>query len=239
MMRLAQKLDETSVSTTSDGAGPAFAVPEIDLQEYLRILWRQKRIILASIGVVIAMAIVIVLSLTPRYTATVFVEINPRQSQIVDFEAVLSGLPADNETIQTEIKIIQSRRLAQRTITRLDLGKFPEFNLALRPIGLIATLRQAIVTWLTSLAGDTEGDEPPREDGPKDALRTEFSSLVLILANILNPSETAVLSVEGAVMRENDRRIDIFLRNLTVAPEGRSRIIRISFERGCGAPWMS
>ena len=107
-MRLAQKLDETSVPTTNDRAGRDFAVPEIDLQEYLRILWRQKRIILATFVVVMAIAIVIVFTLTPRYTATVFVEINPRQSQVVDFEAVLSGLPADNETIQTEIKIIQT-----------------------------------------------------------------------------------------------------------------------------------
>ena len=230
MMRLAQKPDESPASNKSDGASSTFAVPDIDLQEYLRILWRQKRIILMTVIAVMALAIVIILSLTPRYTATVFVEINPRVSQVVDFEAVLSGLPADTETIQTEIRIIQSRKLAQRTIARLELHRSPEFNLALRPIGVIASWRQEFVEWLTSLAGNTEGDEPTREEGVKDAERGEITKLALKLASVLNPSRDEVLSEEGSVTRENDRTIDTFLQNITVAPEGRSRIIRISFE---------
>ena len=140
------------------GSSSTFAVPDIDLKEYLRILWRQKRVILAVVIAIMALAIVILSSLTPRYTATVFVEINSRQSQVVDFEAVLSGLPADSETIQTEIRIIQSRKIAERTIARLELNRTPEFNSALRPIGLIASWQQSIAAWLTSLAGNTEGD---------------------------------------------------------------------------------
>ncbi len=227
MMRLAQRLDESLIVTKSDRS---FAVPDIDLNEYLRILWRQKRVILAVVIAIMALAIVILSSLTPRYTATVFVEINSRQSQVVDFEAVLSGLPADSETIQTEIRIIQSRKIAERTIARLELNRTPEFNSALRPIGLIASWQQSIAAWLTSLAGNTEGDGLAREEQVEDAQRGGIAKLVLTLASILSPSRDDALSQEGAIKRENDRTIDNFLEKLAVAPEGRSRIVRISFE---------
>ena len=209
------------------GSSSTFAVPDIDLKEYLRILWRQKRVILAVVIAIMALAIVILSSLTPRYTATVFVEINSRQSQVVDFEAVLSGLPADSETIQTEIRIIQSRKIAERTIARLELNRTPEFNSALRPIGLIASWQQSIAAWLTSLAGNTDGDG---QEPVEDAQRGGIANLVLKLASILSPSRNDMLSQEAAIKRENDRTIDNFLGKLTVAPEGRSRIVRISFQ---------
>jgi len=230
MMRLAQKFDESPEAIQNNSATSAGTVPGIDLQEYLSILLRQKWVILATVTVIMAFAFVVVSFLTPRYTADVLVQINPRQTQVVDFEAVLSGLPTDAGTIQTEIQIIQSRKIAHRTVTRLQLSKDPEFNTALRPVGWFSSWRYAIAAWLTSLAAEREGDGLARQEDVKDESTGFIPELILKLSGVLRPSSKKVLSEEEQVRRENDRVINSFLRKLTVAPEGRSRIVRISFE---------
>ena len=229
-LRLAKKFDESPGASQSDSPSWTIAIPEIDLQEQLRTLWRQKWVILATVTVIMVLAFVVVSSLTPLYTANTFVQISPRRAQVADFEAVLSGLSGDTETIQTEIQIIQSRKIARRTVARLKLNRDPAFNPALRPIGLISSWRYVAAVWLDSLVAEKEGDELARGEGVDDKPRGIISELVLQLSGVLRPSDNEVLSEEEQVKRETDQVIDIFLRKLKVAPEKRSRIIRISFE---------
>jgi len=70
---------------------------------------------------------------TPYFTSTVSILIDPRESQVVDVEAVLSGLPPDSNTIDTEVEVIQSSDLIGRVIDRLKLMRDPEINTALDP----------------------------------------------------------------------------------------------------------
>jgi capsular exopolysaccharide synthesis family protein len=230
MMRLTQNFDERPEAAQNNAAASAGVVPGVDLQECLSIFLRQKWTILATVTVIMALAFVVVSFLTPRYTANVLVQINPRQSQIVDFESVLSGLPAGIETIQTEIQIIKSRKIARRTVARLQLNKDPEFNSALRPAGRISSWRYAIAAWLTSLAMEREDDGLASAEDVKDESRGFVSELFLKLSGVLRPSSMEVLSEKQQVQRENDHVIDNFLQNLTVTPERRSRIVGISFE---------
>ena len=229
-MRLAKKLDESPGESQSDTPSYTNVFPEVDPREYLRILRRQKWVILATVIVVMALAFAIVSSLTPRYTADVWVQINPRQTQIFDFEAVLSGLPADTESIQTEILIIKSRKIARRTVARLQLHRDPAFNPALQPMSLSPTWRHAAAAWLGSLAAEKEGNELAREEGVQDEPRGIITELILQLSDALRPPNKNMLSEEKQVERENDRVIDMFLQKVTVVPEQRSRIVRISFE---------
>ena len=106
-------------------------VQEVDLQELFRKLWRRKGVILGTIITVMAITMIVLMQLTPRYTAVTLVEIGQRQTNVA-VEAVLTGLPADASTIQTEIHVIGSRKLARRTIEKLQLSREPEFNPALR-----------------------------------------------------------------------------------------------------------
>lgn len=105
---------------------------DIDLRELLRKLWRRRRVILGCVFIITALATVVSFQLTPQYSASALVMIEPRESRVVDIEAVLSGLPPDTETINSEIEVIKSRQLAKRVIDRLKLEEDPEFNAALR-----------------------------------------------------------------------------------------------------------
>ena len=91
--RLAER-PEQAAATQEDDASSTAMLPPIDLQATLQILMRQKKIIIAVIVGIMLLAYVVTSSLTPRYTASAFVEINARQARVVDFDAVLTDSAA-------------------------------------------------------------------------------------------------------------------------------------------------
>jgi len=202
----------------------------IDLGEILRVLKRQKAVMASVVAVIMILTLVILLSVTPRYTAYTLVEINPRQTQIVNFDSVLAGLPGGDDTIQTEIKIIESRRIAQRVIVSLDLNRDPEFNPALRAEGMFASLRRSLAEWIAAKAvpqvvnADTEEGGEVREQGGL------ADRIILALVQALSPTTEVNATDDERVAQEMDRTVDFFLENLVVKSENRSRVIRISFE---------
>lgn len=115
-------------------------VGEIDLRELARKLLRRKWTILTVTAVVTALTALFVLQLTPRYTATAQVMIEQRQARVVDVEAVLSGLTGERETIESELRVLRSRGLAERVIAKLRLDRNPEFNPAVREPSPLAGL---------------------------------------------------------------------------------------------------
>lgn len=203
----------------AEGVGPPIAVSwsvsEFDLAELLRKLWRRRWLIAGTVLTIMAISLSIIEQLTPRYTAVAYVEISPRQSRVFDFESVLSGLPADTATIETEMKIIQSRKLAERVIERLDLIRSPEFNPSLQTPTKVAMKLKEGITFIKDSLGNA-----------RELLESVFPSLFL-------PGEP--LEVEGVASVEEEyeagkaRVINTFLSRLTVAPEGRSRVVAISF----------
>ena len=170
---------------------------DIDLRELLRKVWRRRGIILGTVIVLTVLAALVIFQLTPRYTASTLVMIGARENQVVDVEAVLSGLSDDDKTIQSEIQVIRSRELA----AKLRLDRKPEFNPALQVPGAWATLLD------------------PKTYLPEDWVPVFYGAEV-----VRRQSE------EELVKREFERVVTRFLDGLTVATEGRSRVVRISYQ---------
>lgn len=89
-------------------------------------------------GVVFCTAFVLILfpllSQTPKFVASSAVMIDPRSVNITSAsEQVLSDLPQDAATIDTEVALIKSASLAEMAIRELELDKDPEFNPFLSP----------------------------------------------------------------------------------------------------------
>ena len=146
-------------------------VGEVDLQELLRKLWRRKWVILGTFVTVMILAVLILIQLTPRYTAVNQIEINPRLSTVVDFEAVLAGLPADSSTIETEIYTVRSRNLVAKTVERLKLSRLSEFNATLRPPSKFGTLREEARGYLAQMGLDLFSNTPDDELLSKEELK--------------------------------------------------------------------
>lgn len=173
---------------------------EVDLREVLRKLWRRKGVIIGVTVVLTVIAALLILQITKLYTAESMVMINYRETQVVDVDAVVSGLIGDAETIESETQVVKSRGVAEKTVDALRLQEDPEFNAALRPPSAIKTLLDA----RSSIPADWLG--VVGAEGPGGGV-----------------------SAEAEVERERARIVDTFLGKLEVSPVGRSRVIRIAF----------
>ena len=134
---------------------------EIDLRELFRKLWRRKSLIIGTAVFFTILAIGVLFQLTPRYSTEALILIGSNQNKVVNFEAVLSGLSGDAESIQSEIEVLKSRQLIEKLVKKLKLNRFSEFNDALRPKGFVSQIlseyldiEQYIpIEWLDAIKG--------------------------------------------------------------------------------------
>lgn len=113
--------------------GSAGSDPErlgIDVREIARILRRHVRLIAMTAALLVALALLFVAIVTPRYTATATVLIDPRRAAVVDSSnpsPVLSNFGTDDATIESQVSLTQSLSVMQRVVDSLKLAQDPEF----------------------------------------------------------------------------------------------------------------
>ncbi|MDJ0950967.1 MAG: polysaccharide biosynthesis tyrosine autokinase [Alphaproteobacteria bacterium] len=170
---------------------------EIDLREILRKLWRRRRIIIGTVTLLTALSVLVSFQLTPLYKATALVMLEPRESQVIEIDSVLSGLPPGLETMNSEIQVIKSRRLAGRVVDALKLDQDPEFNGALRE----KTILSLVVGWIRAqkrslLPPDEEGVTTSSEKAsPEEMARIRIVSNLLAVVSVLPKEQSRVIEV--------------------------------------------
>lgn len=144
-------------------AGASEGLPS--LLRMLRILRRRSGILIATTLLLMAIAVIVVMNMTPLYTSEAMLVMETQQGQTVDVGAMVSGLPADVASIETELEVLRSWGFARTVIASLQLQYDSELNPAIDPPSAWSELRQvgfarleAMVTELTgwSLAGDVD-----------------------------------------------------------------------------------
>jgi capsular exopolysaccharide synthesis family protein len=98
------------------------------LAEVIQILRRRRSVILACIALVTIVGAVFIFNLTPRYTAESAVLLNTRKTDVVDIQAVMSGLAADESVVRSEVEVLKSTNLAMAVAKKTNLITVPEFN---------------------------------------------------------------------------------------------------------------
>ncbi|WP_138422447.1 polysaccharide biosynthesis tyrosine autokinase [Maritimibacter alexandrii] len=105
---------------------------ELDLMRLLGLVWRGRWIIIACVAVAILLSMLYVRNIAvPKYASTVRLVIEAEDRNVVDIEAVVSGISTSETSINTELSIITSRGMIEKLIRDLELYKDPEFNGAL------------------------------------------------------------------------------------------------------------
>ncbi|GAB5504365.1 MAG: polysaccharide biosynthesis tyrosine autokinase [Pyruvatibacter sp.] len=158
----------------------------IDIRQLFNVLRRRLSVIVGSVLLITGITLLVVFQLTPLYTASSLILIDPREQQVVDIEAVMSGLPPDSAAIDSEVEVLRSRTLAARVVAELGLLDDPEFNGNLVEPGLLASLNP-----LNLIRSSVE----PR---PEDKARIELNSVVAAFQSRLSVSRrglTYVISV--------------------------------------------
>jgi capsular exopolysaccharide synthesis family protein len=185
------------------GYPPAAGTEEFDFSAIGRLLLRRKVLLVVTTLLITALAVAATLSMTPQYSATAYVMIEPGQTQIVEaIEAVVAGSSADTAAVESQVRVLQSRALADRVAHALNLDRDPEFNGRLEPPGLmervLAPVKQGIGAVVSAAKQWIVGaEDKPKGGDPVRALRIQI--------------------------------VDKLLARLEVAVEGRSRVISVTF----------
>lgn len=101
---------------------------EIDLLQLVLPIWHRKWSILSLVVVVMMLAALITMNMTPIYRATTSLMIDQGASRTSDLE-MLSGIPgAGTEYLRTQFELLKERDLAERVVRTLNLTEHPEFD---------------------------------------------------------------------------------------------------------------
>lgn len=150
----------------------------INIRRLFGIIWRRKWTIVITVLLFLVAAFAILQQMAERYTASAQVMLNTRETNVVDLESVVSGLPADSKLVEGEIAIITSNQLLARVVDKLRLDRDKEFNSKLRPTSFvkewIAAAKEALPEDLRLMLGMGKG-------APVDtALAVESERLAII-----------------------------------------------------------
>lgn len=185
------------------------------LRDFGRSFMRRGRLVAVTILLLNGIALAGVGTLTPRYTAEADLIVGPREEQVVDLKAVLSGLSGDSDVIESEIQVLRSRDIARSIVERFKLDKRPEFNPALRTGGALHVATDFIEAQYAALRKLAFPHvAPPAALGP----------LPLPAAAAPDPAFDALVTPHDPLSAP----VNSFLESLDVAAKGRSRVIGVS-----------
>ncbi len=169
---------------------------EIDIGALVQSVWQRKWVV-AAFGFGFALlAMAIAYALTPRYTATSVVMLDRSQSNIIDVEAVTSGLGQDYYTILAQRQVLLSRSLAERVVDAMDLQNVPYFNPMLieeeEPSLVGAILFGGLDLLKTTIRGAVTEDQ----DGPttRDTLGEDYWARKVAVDTLLRSLEVQSVS---------------------------------------------
>lgn len=105
------------------------------------VLWRRKLLLLACLGVVLGLTAAYISTLAPAYQAEALVAVGERAG-----EQVGRSTPMEGEALEDQLRLIESRAMAERLVDRLDLHFLPEFRPEAASRGF--ELKDALADWL-------------------------------------------------------------------------------------------
>ncbi len=119
--------------------GPSAEEDGLDIRALLNPLWRWKWLIAFTTIVTTLIAVLVMLSLEPRYTANARVIFDPERLRIIDLDNVIVSPDTTTTGLQNQIEILRSANLLERVIDSLRLETAPEFNPSLRtaPVSIV------------------------------------------------------------------------------------------------------
>ena len=99
----------------------------LDLRVLQDFIWRRWKFILMATSCVLAISFLVLLTLTPRYTATAQVLLDPRKERIFGTESLFPEMSLDTGTVDSQISIIQSISLLRRVVEKERITEDSEF----------------------------------------------------------------------------------------------------------------
>ena len=130
------------INQTKSGATPPHASAGFSVLELTRLLWRRKVAIASAALICACIAVIVGKSLTPKYTATAQLYVDPRELQLVERELTpraqdISGLAM---VVESQARLITSNNVLLQVIEDTNLGRDSEFGGDAPSKGVLASL---------------------------------------------------------------------------------------------------
>ena len=144
-------------TTTQEPASDA-----IDLRQVQDFFWRRWKLILSTTAVVAAVTYILLLVVTPRYTATAQVLLDPGNQKLLGSANLIPELSLDSGNVDSQLSLIRSTNLLRRVVEQTKLTQDPEFGALVQT----RTVRPA------DLSGFRQGKRQNRKPHYRQAMRS-------------------------------------------------------------------
>ncbi|WP_224702744.1 GumC family protein [Devosia aquimaris] len=104
---------------------------EFDIRGIFSLLRRQLRLILVTVIAVVGLATLVAFSLTPTYTASALVLVDPSNKNLLNPETQMTTAGADSARIDSEVELARSDNVLLRVISDRNLTTDKEFGVSL------------------------------------------------------------------------------------------------------------
>lgn len=145
-----QNVNLPTQSTPPVGRWPIREIEEsASLLDYWRVIKKHKWKVVACVAVALTVALIYVLSATPKYTSWATLLIEPKGPRVVKFEEMLTEpiQSGENEYYQSQFEMLKSRSLAADVIKSHGLDKHRVFTNDDRDPNFAQRLRAVINGW--------------------------------------------------------------------------------------------
>src|SRR5262249_5081914 len=148
------------------------------------VLFRHVRLILGMAGICLSLALFIVFLITPQYTASSQILLEPRKQNLLGPEAITSDAVSSAEVVDGQIAIIKSRALLTRVVEEEKPGFKPGLG-AEPPPSLIAQIK-SLMPWAP--ASDSDSGAPNSLTAEQEQLARGIRRAVGVLQSQLGVS---------------------------------------------------
>lgn len=99
----------------------------VDLRGLVETIVRRRWTVIVSVIAFLALAFAALHMISPRYSATARIFVDPREQRIVQNEVVQQSLGVDMALVDSQIEVIRSEAVLGRAVTEAGLASDPEF----------------------------------------------------------------------------------------------------------------
>jgi polysaccharide biosynthesis transport protein len=147
---------------------PAPHLTTIDLRHLQDFFVRRWKLIAATTAVIALLTFLVLLAITPRYTGTAQVLLDPRKEKIFGTENVSPEFILDSSNVDSQISVIRSINMLRRVVEKLNLTQDAEFGRAASP-GLFGFF-SSWFSWFSWHPTVDQRASPRNEEIPPDIL---------------------------------------------------------------------
>ncbi len=202
---------------------PEFSSPGELLDSFVHFLRQQYLPIFAAALLSISLGGIYLILARPNYTATASMLIDTRKTQFLSQETSSRDPPINSPAIESQMRVLRSENVALSVIKTLHLTEDPEFigsDLKVQPFSKLDNLRRAVANFITG--PNSKGRAP----SAFDITRRTLGNLIGGSNSTDSGGVSKADALEYGALR---RALDAFQSRLSVARDGLSYVIEISF----------